>query len=238
MRSLLLIVNASVAILCLLFFSYTFAARQHIQQLAREFVVLKTQENALPAVKAVEMGLRSELSRRLVTEVQRNAIEAEIAEFHSQPTDYIQRIASSDVPIKPPVGLSPAAEKIHLWKERIRVHYNTVIDRLFGDLRIFAGTNVIAACIAFGCAWRSPAEPTWRLKLISGVLVVALAFGSSMYVDRLSFFTILFNRYIGWGYPVLLGGLFFQMLMQIDDFTKAATAPETANSSSPHRVGT
>lgn len=236
MRRILLVLNAAVAVVSLMFFLFTFVGHAHIQQLAREFVVLKTREHSEPAVKAVELALASELSKRYLDEGQRAVVRAEIAEFHSRPTDYIQRIASSDTPIKPKIGPHPWTEKISLWKERIRVYYNSVIARLFTDLRIFAGTNIVAACLAFGFAWRSPVEPTWRLKLISGVLLAAVVFGSWMYVDSLSFFTILFNNYIGWSYPGLLVALFYQILIRIDEFTQAAKAPEPDKSLPPGKV--
>jgi hypothetical protein len=208
MRTFLLISNATVALLFTAFFAYTFLGRQHIDSMAREFVTAKTQKFVTPAVDAAEAALRSDITRRLLPKAQVATIESEITEFRSQPTHYIQRLTSAHAPPKPDSLLAKASEKIYGWKERIRIHYNKVLRRLFTDLRIFSGSNVVAACIAFVCAWRSSGRPALQLTLISGLLLVAIGLGVYFYIDDFSFFTILFDWYLGWWYPVLIGLLF------------------------------
>lgn len=73
------------------FFAYTFLGRQHIDGIAREFVTAKTQKLVTPAVDAAEQALRADLTRRLLTRDQLAAVEAEFAEFRSEPARYIQR---------------------------------------------------------------------------------------------------------------------------------------------------
>lgn len=208
MRTFLLIANAVVAIVFIAFFAYTFLGRQHIDSMARDFVTAKTHKFVTPAVDAGEQALRTDLTRRLLTRDQLAAVEAEFAEFHSQPAHYIQRLTSAHAPPKPDAFLAKLSEKIVGWKERIRVHYNKVLGRLFTDLRIFSGSNVVAACIAFACAWRSPGRPSLQLILISTLLLAAIGLSVYIYIDDFSFFTILFDWYLGWGYPVLVGSLF------------------------------
>ena len=208
MRTILLISNATVALLFTAFFAYTFLGRQHIDHMARDFVTAKTQKLVTPAVDAAETTLRSDITRRLLTKTQLAAIETEIAEFRSQPAHYIQRLTSAQAPPKPETLLAKASEKIYGWKERIWAHYNKVLGRLFTDLRIFSGSNVVAACIAFLCAWHSPGRPSLQLILISGLLLLAIGLAIYFYIDHFSFFTILFDWYLGWSYPVLIGLLF------------------------------
>jgi hypothetical protein len=211
MRTFLLISNAAVALLFAAFFTYTFLGRQHIDGVAREFVTAKTQKLISPAVEAAEKALHSEFTRRVLTKAQAAAVGAEIAEFRSQPTRYIQRITSVHGPPKPETFLAAVPEKIYGWKERIRMHYNNVLRRLITDLRIFSGSNVVAACIAFVCAWRSPGRQALQLTLISALLLVAIGLGVYFYIDDFSFFTILFNWYLGWVYPALIALLFITM---------------------------
>ncbi len=208
MRTFLLFSNAAVAIIFTAFFAYTFLGREHIDGIAREFVTAKTQKFITPAVDAAEQALRGNLPRRLLTKEQFAAVEAELAEFRSEPARYIQRLTSAHAPPKPDTFLGKVSEKIYGWKERIRGHYNTVLGRLFTDLRIFSGSNVFAACVAFFFAWRSPGRLSPHLIGISTLLLVAIGFSVFLYIDSLSFFTILFDWYLGWAYPVLIGLLF------------------------------
>jgi hypothetical protein len=214
MRTFLLITNAAVALLFTAFFAYTFLGRQHIDGMAREFVTAKTLKLVTPAVDAAAEALHSDFARHLLTKNQVAAVEAEIAEFRSQPTHYIQRLTSAHAPPKPETLLGKVSEKIYGWKERIRTHYNRVLRRLLTDLRIFSGANVVAACIAFVCAWRSPGRPSLQLTLISTLLLVAIGLGVYFYIDNFSFFTILFNWYLGWWYPVLIGLLFITIYIE------------------------
>jgi hypothetical protein len=224
MRPFLLSANAAVALLFTAFFAYTFLGRQHIDGIAREFVTAKTQKFITPAVDAAEEALHSELSRRLLTSGQLDAIKAEFAEFRLQPARYIQRLTSAQASPKPETFLAKLSEKIYGWKERIRVHYNKVLHRLFTDLRIFSGSNVIAACIAFGCAWRSPRRPSLQLTLISALLLVAIGLSIYFYIDEFSFFTILFDWYLGWWYPFLIGMLFISTYLDYVSHRRATAA--------------
>lgn len=211
MRAFLLFSNAAVAIVFTAFFAYTFLGRQHIDGIAREFVIAETQKLVTPAVDASERALRADLTRQLLTRDQIAAVEAELAEFRSEPARYIKRLTSAHAPPKPDTFLAKLSEKVFGWKERIRERYNRVLGRLFTDLRIFSGSNVVAACIAFLCAWRSPKRPALQLILISAVLLVAIGLSVYYYIDGFSFFTILFALYLGWSYPALIGMLFLKI---------------------------
>jgi hypothetical protein len=221
MRTFLLISNATVAVIFTLVFAYTFLGRRHIDDMAREFVTAKTQEIVTPTVDVAEEALRSDLVRRFLPADQIAIIESEIAEFRSQPTLYIQRLTSAHPPTERGPTLSKATERIYGWKERIRTHYNRVLRRLFTDLRIFSGSNVVGACIAFVCAWCSPGRPTLQLKLVSALLLAAIGLASYSYIDDFSFFTILFDWYLGWAYPVLIGLLFIAIYV---DYVRARKA--------------
>jgi hypothetical protein len=214
MRRFLLISNAVVALGFAAFFAYTFLGRSHIDGMARTFVTAKTLKFATPVVELAAQALQSDLAQRLLTNGQRDALSAEIAEFRSQPGLCIQRLTSAKSLEKPPVVAAKISGKFHEWKERIRAHFNNVLGRLFTDLRIFSGSNVIAACIAFLWALRSERETTIWLRLCSLLLLLSTAFAAYLYIDSLSFFTILFNCYLGWTYPAIL--VFFFAWMFFD----------------------
>jgi len=223
MRRFLLISNATVALGFAAFFAYTFFGRSHIDGMARTFVTAKTLKFAAPIMDLVAETIQSELAQRLLSKVQRNAIHAEIAEFRSQPGLYIQRLTSARPPEKPVGVAARISGQFH--DERIRAHYNKVLGRLFTDLRIFSGSNVVAACIAFLWAWRSGRETTFRIQMCSLLLLLSTAFAAFLYIDSLSFFTILFDCYLGWAYPAMLAFVFAWMFFDSAPHLLDQTAP-------------
>lgn len=46
---------------------------------------------------------------------------------------------------------------------------------------------------------------------MSALLLVAIGLSVYFYIDGFSFFTILFDWYLGWSYPVLIGVLFISI---------------------------
>lgn len=211
LRTLLLVSNAVVAVVFMAFFAYTFLGRQQIDDRAREFVTERTEKMATRSVAAAEQALRSNLSSRLLSKTQQAAIEAEIAAFRAEPKPYIQRLTAADAPALPRTGIAAVADKVGGWKERVRAHYNAVLRRLITDLRIFSGSNVVAAGIAFACVWFSRGRPSLPLRFISAVLLFSIGFATLSYVSDMSFFTILFDGYMGWSYPAMLASLFLYL---------------------------
>jgi hypothetical protein len=90
------------------------------------------------------------------------------------------------------------------WKEKVREHYDKVLRRLVWDLRIFASSNLIAALFAIMLAIRANAKDSSKLVWVSFLLFGAIAYSVYFYIDRFSFFRILFNSYLGWWYPGVL----------------------------------
>jgi hypothetical protein len=213
-RTFLLIANVLVAFVFTVFFGYTFVGRDHIDDLARGFVTAKTQQYVTPAVDVAEEALHSPVVRRVLPKARTVAFEAEIAEFRAQPALYIQRLTAAQEPPKADSVLGAVSEKVSGWKGQIRAHYNKVLRRLFADLRIFAGSNVVAAMVDFCCAWRSLGRPSWQLTAISAVLLAAIAVAVYSYVNDFGFFTILFDRYSGWAYPATIGALFISIYFE------------------------
>ena len=99
---------------------------------------------------------------------------------------------------------NPLVKKITGWKTNVRAYYNKVLNRLFWDLRIFAGSNLAAGLIAMGLAYRAKVKPAGKALGVSLLLSLATVFCIYMYIDSYSFFMILTDSYLGWWYPVIL----------------------------------
>lgn len=208
-------------------FAYTFIGQQRIEAHAQDYVTLKTEQLVTPAFDATEKALQTDLAQKLLTPAQATAIETEIASFRVNPKNYILNITSTS-PSSTGDGSQPSLRatadraltaikkkalplsvKIAAIKEHIRSHYHNTLQALMIDLRIFSGTNVLAAGLACFLAQRSHNRPSRPLVLITLFLTAALLLSIWSYLDSLSFLSILLNSYLGWYYPITIAGLFF-----------------------------
>lgn len=207
LRTTTLILNAIVVVFFVGFLAYTFVAREHVDSLARNFVTEKTVEYSQPLVKAAEEALDSPEAAQLPRLVDK-AIRQEIAEYWEDPRAYVAdltRQARAAKVRKPNPLLNPLLEKIAAIKEAVRAFYDDTLEALVVDLRIFASSNLLAGVIAFILAWRS-SDPIRRpIVWFSCLMLVAVIYCSSMYVDDLTFFRILLRWHSGWAYAVGLG---------------------------------
>ncbi len=211
---MMLIANPVVALFFVAFFVYTFLGRRHIDHLARDFVTAKTLKFAAPAVDLAEEAFKTPVVRRLLTKDQVATFEREFAEYRRNPADYIAELTGRRAPAVLQPFKNPLLAKVVQWKQNVRDHYNNILERLFSDLRIFAGSNIVAAAIATWLAYRANGKTTGKCALLSFLLLAAVAYSVSVYVDRLTFFTILFNSYLGWWYPVLVAVTFLGLFLE------------------------
>jgi hypothetical protein len=204
MRRFVLIANGFTAVFFAAFVLYTFAGRRHINDLARDFVTVKTQRFADAAVEAGEKTLRIRMVRKLLREEQIAVFEGEIAAYRQDPQRYISELTGRLPITTSPRHTNPLLAKVTQWKEKVREHYDKVLGRLVWDLRIFASSNLIAALFAIMLATRANAKDSSKLVWVSFLLFGAIAYSVYFYIDRFSFFRILFNSYLGWWYPGVL----------------------------------
>lgn len=155
--------NAAVVLVFGALLAFTFVGRSYLERAARDFAVTKTLQYSAPVVDAAASALESDLSR-LLTEAQRSSAEREIASYRADPGRYIGDLAGSSKGAAPsflnkqiPVGFAG-------WKERIREHYERILARLLWDLRIFSGSNLVAALLALDFAMRG--RPVSRFRLL------------------------------------------------------------------------
>ncbi len=234
MRKGMLIANGVVAAFFVCFFAYSFFAQRHIDRLARDFVMAKTQKYAAPIVDVAEEAVKSPIVRRLLNHDQVDAFEREIGEYRSSPRDYIAALTARKIPAQVEGRFkNPLVGKITQWKERIRAYFDKVLLRLMWDLRIFSGSNVVAAALACWLAYRGKEKTSKKLAWMSLLLLVSMGLSVLLYIDSFSFFTILFDAYLGWWYPVLLGIVFLGLYLQYDRAPAAREFSPLASSGLP-----
>jgi hypothetical protein len=204
MRQFVLIANGFTAVFFAAFVLYTFAGRRHINDLARDFATVKTQKYADTAIDAGEKTLRIRMVRKLLRDEQIAVFEDEIAAYRQDPQRYISELTGRLPTTTSPRHTNPLLAKVTQWKEKVREHYDKVLRRLVWDLRIFASSNLIAALFAIMLATRANAKDSSKLVWVSFLLFGAIAYSVYFYIDRFSFFRILFNSYLGWWYPGVL----------------------------------
>lgn len=223
-------------------FAYTFIGQQRIETYAQDYVSLKTEQLVTPAIDATEKALQTDLAQKLLTPTQVVMIETEIASFRTNPKDYILNVTATP-PVPTPEDSTPTlrstadralaamkkktlplSDKIAAIKEHIHSHYQNTLQALLLDLRIFSGTNVLAAGLACFLAHRSQNRPSRPLVLITLFLTAALVLSIWSYLDSLSFLSILLNSYLGWYYPITVAGLFFLFYLHHPDSLRRKAA--------------
>jgi hypothetical protein len=99
-----------------------------------------------------------------------------------------------------PNGLELAWMRV---RDRVQARFDTMIDRLLRDVRIFAGTNALMFLLAFLAASSDPAPRA--LTVISGALIASATLGTALYLFAQNWLTtLLFGDYLGWGYLVFV----------------------------------
>jgi hypothetical protein len=231
-RTALVVLNLLVASASGPLFAYTFFARDHLTGLAEEYVVAKTVAHAAPAVEQVERAL-ARPEALLAPAAVRAAVREEVDAFRADPPKYVRAlVAARGAAIEKPKH--PFAEKVVAWKEQVRAYFDKTLAGLVRDLRIFAGTNLVAALLAALFAWR--ANGRWRRHVlgVSGLLLGALALNASMFIDKLTFFRIVADRRVGWVYPVFVALTFVDLYIRYGRRVPLAPEP-AANPSGPQK---
>jgi hypothetical protein len=231
-----LVVSLVTAAFFAVSFGLTFVSGSYVIGHARDYVIVRTERYATPVVDTAERALRTPGARRLIDDEYERRADEEIAEYHRDPRAYISRLVATlpTATSRPatmttttaPTRRGKAREVIERLKADVHDHFARTFRRLMTDLRIFTGTNVVAALIAAALAKRWGRDTSAdgeahvdnqedggrmeRLAWVAALLLGSVAFSSYQYVNHLSYFTILLNSYVGWWYPVLLAGTFFE----------------------------
>lgn len=197
LRKTSITLNIVVVCVSVFMFGYTFFAKQHLTNYARAFVSERTLAYSRPTVEWVEKGLESPLATKLISSEKKRAIEAELARYHRDPAEYIASVTSLED------GGSDSAEagKLEQFKQKIRDYYQSTLEELVIDLRIFTGSNVVAGIVALVLLLGRPLRGVRQVEVFSMFIFASVAISSWMYLDGLSFFRILFKWHLGWSYP-------------------------------------
>jgi hypothetical protein len=207
----------AISVIASLFFTttlaLTFFARGYIQGKAQEFVVERSVPIADAAVATAEKALQIPLAQQFLGADALRIARLEIADYRRDRQAYITRLVTGrrPVPVAVPDRMAPVEERLTEWKDAVRRYFDRTIDGLVRDLRIFSGSNLAAAVLAAWFAVRAQGGRLKRLLIISGLLLVSLAYGTLLYIDEFSYFRILFNSYIGWWYPAILAYFYYEL---------------------------
>ena len=204
MRGVALGLNSIVVAFFAGFLAYICIAPEKLESQAREFVTEKTLEFADPIVSIAEAALTAPLASKLLSNEQIAAAQQEIDRYRLDPAGYVADLTRLRQRPVEREQAHPLLDKVLSIKARIRAYYDETLDALIHDLRIFAGSNLIAGSIALWFAYRSRAAVAKPVLWFSLLLFAAVMYCSWLYVDDLTFFRILFRMHMGWWYPALL----------------------------------
>jgi hypothetical protein len=179
-----------------------------VTRLAEDYVIDETQRHVEPLIEIAEDAVNARGLKFLAKDAEAIATaRAELAEYRRDPRGYIRKLIAGGGPavageIDPK---APLKDQVLFWKHQIREHFEKTLDRLVFDLRIFTGSNLVAAVVVFGLAYAGRRDRVPRLVFVALLLLTSVAFMCYVYVDELSYFKILVGSYMGWWYPALLG---------------------------------
>jgi hypothetical protein len=222
MRKLTLALNALSAVLFLTFFAYTFVARTHLESIARNFVTEKTLQFSGPLIDTVEKALDAPFVVKRVSNDDLKLVRIEIDAYRKDAATYVSDLTGKQV-TNLQGNPGPIARKAADTKDAIRRFYNDTLTALIIDLRIFSGTNVVAACVALFLVIKSTTFLRKPLVVFSLLIFVAVVFCSCLYIDDLSFFRILTSAHMGWWYPVFVIVIVVWLYKNVGDAIEAAT---------------
>lgn len=228
MRTAFVALNLLVATASAGVFAYTFFARAHLTGLAEEYVVTRTVRHVTPTVEPVEAALKHPLAL-LAPATVREAVQAEVDSFRRDPNKYVRDLVVRGAAIEVPKH--PFAEQVLKWKQSVQSYFDRTLASLIRDVRIFAGTNVVAALLAAWFASRARGQWRWHLLGVSALLLAALALQAYLFIDGLTFFRIITNARMGWSYPLLVAITFGYLYWRIGRFVPVL--PTAPNPSSP-----
>ncbi len=197
LRKTSLILNALVVVLSISLMGYTFFAKSHLVEHTRAFVTEKTLAHSKPMIELLRTGLDSPLSQKLISEERRAAIEDELKLYDSNPIEFVTKLTSAK---KSSFGNGKVAE----FKESVQEYYQSTLDELVRDLRIFAGSNLVAGVFAMCLLLNKGFTQNSKVVAFSFLVFVAVAYCVESYINGVSFIRILLKSHIGWWYPVTI----------------------------------
>lgn len=218
MRPTIIFLNFLIVFFFGVFFAYTFFAKDHLKSLARDYAISRTVSYADPLVKSAEEKFQNPAIQTLTPGKQKKLIQSEFESYRKDPANYLLKLAekSSSSPSN-----SKLLGKFVPFKEKILTHFDKKLKSLLTDLRIFAGSNIIAGSIALLFALRSPPRVRALLPWLSFLMFLAVCFASYIYIDGFNFFAILDGSHMGWTYPCILvyfiARLFWELLWSAHD---------------------
>src|SRR5262245_24955278 len=184
MRTALLSLSALFVLFFAGSFAITFVASDAITRRAQDFVIDQTQKYADPLVRLAEQGINVPGLDRGLDPIIIETVRREIADYRADQRAYIAKVVADDqLPVARPGKDFLLKDRLLFWKSEIRLYFDRTLNRLLADLRIFFGSNLVAALLTLVCSWQGRADRLPRLMLICGLLLASMAFSTYMYVD-------------------------------------------------------
>lgn len=213
MRTFAIILNCSAAVFFASFLAYTYWAKEDLHSRARQFVTDRTLQYSGPIVDIADQALGVPGVQKFLTDKEIAVIRDEIKAYRADPRAFISSLTQKHGDRLRPINPNPLLEKVASIKDRIRMFYDDTLMALVIDLRIFTASNLVVAIVASCLALHSMARHGKLIAGISILMFVSVLYCSSLYVENLTFFRILFRLHLGWRYAVLLAVMLLAMIL-------------------------
>jgi hypothetical protein len=242
LRKTLIALHLAGAALSVTLLVSTFLAKGIITSKAREVAIEKSRELSDPLALRMEETLDRPVLGKLIRGDARDRMEKALSDYRADPEEWLDRLAdgeletskASDFPeLENPLARK-AVDAVTQGISNLKLHLDESFSGLLFDLRLFAGTNLIAFLLATGLTWgaRSPHARYWLLAY-SAIMLLAFAISISIYVDQNWTWNLLRNNHMGWEYSTLLGFITVYLCVRMTPELFLNRPPDPEDSDSP-----
>jgi hypothetical protein len=225
LRKVLIALHLAGAALSIALLVSTFVAKGLITSKARQVAVDKSRGVSDPLAAKLQETLDRPVLGKLTPATARERLEAELQSYRTSPEAWLLRLAEGgsdraqdfEFPeIENPIARK-AVDALVKGVSELKEHLEKSYRDLIVDLRIFAGTNILAFGVAAWLSWiaRTPRSRHWLLAY-SSLMLVVFVISITSYLDQNWTWTILTARYMGWGYPAAIGFLTLHGILRIN----------------------
>jgi len=203
----LLPIQLAFIVLFVIAFISSFFVVEPLKEQSRVSVTEKVVSSVSSKVAIAEELLNSKAASKYLADYQIEAIRDEINQFKNDPYDYVEAMTLDDS--KSHITLPEASnsnplknmlvKKIFSWKTSIKAYFENTFDGLIFDIRAFLVSNLIALTIGAFISYNNQLLGKETI-IVNTILTSVVILSSLLYINQDWFFTILLNRYNGYGY--------------------------------------
>jgi len=205
MRAVLVFLSSMVVVVFTIVLLLTFFGRDLIANRAGAMIDQRLESGSETAVAKMESVLEAKPMQMLLGEEQVGAALEEVGAYKNDPSGYARALVrreKSEAELVDTEDKSRIGKLVSNWKADLSGRYESIVDKVLTDVRMVAGSNVVAGLLGFVLAYWSRGSRSYAPLAYSALLVLAIGIATYSFLDGLTLIGLLFGSSLGWFYPV------------------------------------